>query len=79
MDIGKVREICEEVFWEKYKLLDIEYLVENNHNYLKITIDTVSLDDCVNATKLVSSLIDKANLTNDKYFLEVGSKGEERK
>ena len=79
MNISKIRGIIEETLDGKFKVLSVEYVLENKHNYLRITIDTIDLEDCIKASKLVGPVIEDSNLTTDKYFLEVGSREEGEK
>jgi ribosome maturation factor RimP len=56
---------------------DISYVKENNMNILRITIDKepyIDVDDCVAATKIINTIIDKENIINDTYILDVCSK-----
>jgi ribosome maturation factor RimP len=56
---------------------DISYVKENNMNILRITIDKepyIDVDDCVAATKIINPIIDKENIINDTYILDVCSK-----
>jgi ribosome maturation factor RimP len=56
---------------------DISYVKENNMNILRITIDKepyIDVDDCVAATKIINPIIDKEDIINDTYILDVCSK-----
>ena len=59
-----------------FKLINIKYEKENNNNFLRIVIDkeeAVTLDDCLDATKIIDQLLDKADFINDEYILDVCS------
>jgi ribosome maturation factor RimP len=56
---------------------DISYVKENNMNILRITIDKepyIDVDDCVAATKIINPIIDKEDIINDTYILDICSK-----
>ncbi|MDD2202897.1 MAG: hypothetical protein PHT75_00170 [Bacilli bacterium] len=59
------------------KLDDVSYLKEDNMSILRITIDKnpyIDVDDCVAATKIINSIIDRENIIDDAYVLDVCSK-----
>lgn len=56
---------------------DIEYKQEGNYNFLVITLDKVNgidLDAIVEATKVINPLIDKIDLGDESYILDIISK-----
>ncbi len=56
---------------------DIEYIKENDSYYLRIVIDKegfITSEDCVKVTKIINPILDKANLIEDSYILDVCSK-----
>ena len=58
-------------------LIDAVFLKEDNHTFLRITIDNtkgIDIDDCVKATKLINPIIDKLDIKVEDYILEVTSK-----
>jgi len=64
--------IVESVTWEK----------EGNQNYLKIELDKINgidLDTIVEATRIINPILDKADLIDQEYTLEITNKerGEE--
>lgn len=62
-------------------IYDIEYVVENNTNFLRIYLDKVqgiTLNDIVEATRAITELLDQADPISDEYILEVSSPGAER-
>ena len=53
------------------------YEKENGHNYLRICLDspdTIDLDLIVKATNIINPLMDKANLINEEYHLDIYGK-----
>ena len=62
---------------ENIKIYKIEYKKENNNNFLKIYLETDNIDTCVKATKIINPLLDKEDLIDEQYILEVSSKGME--
>lgn len=66
---------------QKLELVDIEYVKEGAHWYLRIYIDKeggVDIDDCTNVSHLVSEVLDKNDPISQAYMLEVSSPGLER-
>ncbi len=64
------------------KLYDTAIVSENDETIYRIQVtssDGVSLDKCVEATKLISPLLDVTPPVRDEYRLEVSSPGIERK
>lgn len=65
----------------EYELVDVEYVKEGPFMYLRIYIDKtggISIDDCADISRLVNKELDKADLIEDHYFLEVSSPGIDR-
>jgi ribosome maturation factor RimP len=63
-------------------LYDVSLVYENNVHYLRVLIERddgqrVNLDDIVKVTEHVSPLLDKANLIQHTYTLDVASSGAE--
>lgn len=59
----------------------VVYEKENNHNYLRICLDSediIDLDLIVKATNIINPLMDKANIIDEEYHLDIygKSKGE---
>jgi ribosome maturation factor RimP len=55
----------------------IEYVNENNYNFLKIVLDKVNgidLDCIVEATNIINPIIDEADLIDEEYILDISSK-----
>ncbi len=56
---------------------DITYEKKGKYNFLTITLDKIGgidLETIVEATKKVDKIVDKANITNDSYIMDVVSK-----
>lgn len=65
----------------KLNVFDVVYEKENNTNYLRVCLDSneaIDVNLIVSATKIISPLIDEANLINEEYILDIygKSKGE---
>lgn len=63
------------------EIVDIEYIKEGPHMYLRIYIDKdggVNLDDCQKVSEQVSEILDEKDPIPDNYFLEVSSPGIDR-
>lgn len=55
----------------------VDYVTENNYNFLKITLDKVNgidLDTIVEATNIINPLIDRDDLIKEEYILDISSK-----
>ncbi|MHB1653938.1 MAG: ribosome maturation factor RimP [Desulfitobacteriaceae bacterium] len=82
-DIGqRVTALLEPAVTEKgLELVDVEYLKEGTHWFLRIYIDKeggIGLDDCTDISHVTSELLDKADFIQQAYTLEVSSPGLER-
>ena len=60
----------------------VKYETEGNYNFLRIELDKVNgidLDTIVAATEVINQIIDKLDLIDDSYILDIVSKekGEE--
>lgn len=56
---------------------DIVYEKENGYNFLKITLDKVNgidMDTIVEATNVINPIIDKLDLIDEEYILDISSK-----
>lgn len=63
-----------------FEIVDVEYVKERDW-YLRIYIDKeggIGLDDCQEMSRLLDEAIEKQNILNDKYILEVSSPGIDR-
>ena len=85
---GKVKEIIGDSLDELNLTVDsVIYEKENGTNFLRICLDsrdTIDLDLIVKATNIINPLMDKAELINEEYHLDIygkskGNKNEKRK
>ena len=56
---------------------DISYEKKGKFNFLTITLDKVGgidLDTIVAVTKIIDKIVDKSNITDDSYIMDVVSK-----
>ncbi len=76
-----VEKIAESILADtEYELVDVEYVKERDW-FLRIYIDKeggVGLDDCQEVSRLLDEQIDKLNILNERYILEVSSPGLDR-
>ena len=74
----KIRNLIEgEVLKLGVSIDSIEYVKENQNYFLRIVVDRdepLDIDKVVDVTNVISPLLDKANLIDDPYTLEVWSK-----
>ena len=74
----KIRNLIEgEVLKLGVSIDSIEYVKENQNYFLRIVVDRdepLDIDKVVDVTNIISPLLDKANIINDPYTLEVWSK-----
>ncbi len=64
-----------------YELVDVEYVKEGPHRYLRIYMDKeggITLEDCQKISESVSEPLDKEDFIDEAYFLEVSSPGLDR-
>ncbi len=78
----RVRVLVEPLIKEKdLELVDVEYLKEGVHWYLRLFIDKdggIDIDDCSGVSHTVSELLDASDIIRQTYTLEVSSPGLER-
>lgn len=78
----KVWQVVEPIVEElKLELVDVEYVKEGAHWYLRVYIDKdggVDIDDCADVSHKLSDILDRKNLIPQAYMLEVSSPGIER-
>ena len=63
-------------------IYDIEYIKESGERILRIYIDSddgVDLNDCERISRLIDPILDEYDIIQDKYRLQVGSPGIERR
>ena len=74
----KIRNLIEgEVLKLGVSIDSVEYVKEGQNYFLRIVIDRdepLDIDKVVDVTNVISPLLDKANLIDDPYTLEVWSK-----
>lgn len=73
-----IRENITEPMKELNIIVDeVLYERENGYNFLKITLDKVNgldLDSVVEATNVINPIIDKLDLIDEEYILDISSK-----
>jgi len=82
--VNDVTGILEDILKEdSVYIYDIEFLKEGKSRILRIYIDRdetgIFIDDCDNISRKLSEELDKSNLIETAYSLEVSSPGVERK
>ena len=74
----EVRKIIGDALNELNMTVDsVIYEKENGHNYLRICLDSpniIDVDLIVKATHIINPLMDKANLINEEYLLDIYGK-----
>ena len=78
----KVKKLLNGKLDELEMFVDSVYLEkENNNLFLRICLDsnnTLDLDSIVKATNIINPIIDKADLIEEQYILEVYGKSKEK-
>ncbi len=79
MDIAnKVKSLINDyVVNEGYFLDDVLYVKEDGNCFLRVIIDkdgVVSVEDCVNVTRIIDPLLDEIDYIEGSYILDVCSK-----
>lgn len=76
--LEKIREEIEKPLSEVGIIIDeIKYEKEGSNNFLRIVIDketVVDLDTCVEATNIINDILDKIDVIEDTYILDISSK-----
>lgn len=76
--LEKIRSSIEEEMNKLGIIVDeLVYEKENGYNFLKITLDKVNgldMDAIVEATNIINPIIDKLDLIDDEYILDISSK-----
>lgn len=74
----KVKKIIGDSLNELNLTVDsVIYEKENGHNYLRICLDspdTIDLDLIVKATNIINPLMDKENIIDEEYHLDIYGK-----
>ncbi|NME95002.1 ribosome maturation factor RimP [Clostridium cochlearium] len=80
--IDNLKKLVEPIIKElDYELYYLEFVKENNDNYLRIYIDSedgIGLEDCEKVSRVVSDMLDEKDPIESSYYLEVSSPGLER-
>jgi ribosome maturation factor RimP len=76
--LAKIKESIEAPLKEMDIFVDsVTWELENNYYYLKIVLDKVNgidLDTIVDATNVINPIVDKLDLIQEEYILDVSSK-----
>ncbi|MDE5889003.1 MAG: ribosome maturation factor RimP [Bacilli bacterium] len=76
--LEEIRKSIEEPMKEMDIIVDsVKYEVEGNYNFLRIELDKINgidLDTIVAATEVINPIIDKLDLIDDSYILDIVSK-----
>ena len=76
--LAKIKESIEAPLNEMDIFVDsVTWELENNYYYLKIVLDKVNgidLDTIVDATNVINPIVDKLDLIQEEYILDVSSK-----
>ncbi|SHH18455.1 ribosome maturation factor RimP [Clostridium grantii] len=75
---NQIKNVVIETGFEFYY---VEYVREENENYLRVYIDSeegITFDNCAAVSKSVGVLLDETDPISDAYYLEVSSPGVER-
>ena len=74
----KIRNLIEkEIENNNYILHSVEYVKEGSNYFLRVVIDKqgiIDIDDCVTVTNIINPILDKEDLIEDNYILDVCSK-----
>lgn len=74
----KIRNLIEDSLKKEDIWIDtIKYEREGNNNFLRIIVDrnkSIDVDTIVEVTKIINPILDKADIINDSYILDVSSK-----
>ncbi|EFI42269.1 ribosome maturation factor RimP [Peptoniphilus sp. oral taxon 386] len=80
--IDKIKNIAEECSNEiGYEIVDVEYQVGNKHDLLSIFIykkEGIDINDCTNMSRIIESILDKEDIIDKPYYLEISSPGLDR-
>lgn len=80
--LDRLSQLIEPIVLElNYELYHIEYVREQNENYLRVYIDKpegIFLEDCEKVSRRISDVLDETDPVEDAYYLEVSSPGIER-
>ncbi len=60
-----------------FKIDSVKYEKEGNNNFLRIIIDKdkiIDIDDVVEVTNIINPILDKNDIIEDSYILDISSK-----
>ena len=76
--LKKIEELIKEPISKLDLTIDsIEYVTEGKYNFLNIVLDRINgidLDTIVEATNIISPILDEYDLIEDEYILDISSK-----
>lgn len=76
--LEKIRSLIEPAMKElDLEVCDVTWEVEGKYNYLKITLDKetgIDIDMIVEATNVINPILDKYDLIEEEYILDISSK-----
>jgi len=80
--IDKIRDVVSNIFGDnKIELVDITYGRKGGVNVLRILADTetgITVDECARMNEIIGETLDRKDLLNENYTLEVSSPGLDR-
>jgi len=80
--VGKVKGYIDEYFSDKpYELTDLTFAKEGGNWFLRVFADKeggIAIDDCEAISRYLEALLDKEDLIEQAYILEVSSPGIDR-
>lgn len=78
MNFESLREKINKALKDKEIFVDdISYRKNGKYNFLEITLDKVGgidMDGIVDATNIINPIVDKEEITDDSYILDISSK-----
>ncbi|MGL5440143.1 MAG: ribosome maturation factor RimP [Filifactoraceae bacterium] len=78
----KIEELILPAIDKEFELVDVEYAKEGKAYYLRVLVDKlggrISLDECTNISRKISTILDEKDPIKDPYMLEVSSPGIDR-
>ena len=76
--LDKLQKDLQKAFQETEIIVDnVSFEEKGKYKFLTVTLDRIGgidLETIVDATKVVNDVVDKADITNDSYILDVVSK-----
>ena len=78
LDLEKLKiDLQERLDGEEIIVDDVTFEEKGKYHFLTVTLDKIGgidLETIVDATKIVNEVVDKADITDDSYILDVVSK-----